>query len=393
VTISATQNFVASPIRIALGGLVALAAALGIGRFVYTPILPGMAAALHLTKSQAGLIASANFLGYLIGAMAATAPLFGSARRFWLLTGLVTNAAGLLAMAVTTDLALFAIIRFVAGLASGFVMVFGSALVMERLSTGGRSSLSSVYFMGPGAGITFSAALVAILAGCGVAWAGLWLANGLATCIALAVVAWAIPADAAGTGGPGAASPPEPLSRPVILLTAAYGLVGFGYVITSTFIVALVRETPSIATWEPYVWIVVGLAALPSAIVWAACARRMGTMRAFAAAAIVEAIGVATSVIWPTLPGIALAAILLGGTFIGLTAMGLVAVRTMMAGDPRRGIGLLTAVFGVGQIIGPLVAGVMHDMTGSFTEVTYMAAASLVVSAGLALAADGKSIA
>jgi cyanate permease len=105
---------------------------------------------------------------------------------------------------------------------------------------------------------------------------------------------------------------------------------------------------------------------------------------------VIEAIGVAASVIWPTAFGIALSALLLGGTFIGLTAMGLVAVRTMMPGDPRRGIGILTAVFGIGQIIGPVVAGFLHDLTGSFTEATYIASASLIVSAGLALAADRR---
>jgi predicted MFS family arabinose efflux permease len=327
--------------------------------------------------------------------MAATLPLFGTARRFWLLAGLIANAAALLLMAATTSLTLFMLIRLVAGIASGFVMVFGSALVMGRLNDSGRGDLQSVYFMGPGSGIAFSAMLVAGLAGFGVNWSGLWLANGIVASIALGIVAWAIPADSASADTPdivqtARATPSARLSRPVLLLTLAYGLVGFGYVITSTFIVALVRDTPAIAQSEPYVWLVVGLAALPSAGFWAIWVKRLGAMPAFAIAAVAEAVGVAASVVSPTIPGIMLAAILLGGTFVGLTAMGLVAVRGMMAGDARRGIGLLTAAFGIGQIIGPLFAGYLHDLTGTFAGASYVAAASLLVSAGLALAA-GRS--
>ncbi len=379
-----------APLRIALGGMLALATALGIGRFVYTPILPAMAASLHMTKSEAGLIASANFVGYLVGAMVATAPRFGAARRFWLLTGLVANAFALLAMSFNLGITSFAIIRFIAGLASGFVMVFGSALVMERLAASGRSSLSSVYFMGPGSGITLSAALVALLTVSGVAWTGLWLANGLVASLAVFIVAWSLPPDEGGSAKIEAAGASAPITRAIVILTAAYGLVGFGYVITSTFIVALVRETASIARFEPFVWIIVGLSALPSAAFWAFWAKRYGAMRAFAIAAIAEALGVAASVVWPTIPGIVIAAILLGGTFVGLTALGLVAVRTMMPGDPRRGIGILTISFGVGQIVGPIFAGLLHDLTGSFTEASYVAAGGLVVSAILALLVERR---
>src|SRR5471030_1057695 len=114
-----------SPLTLACGGLLAMASALGIGRFVYTPILPHMVEALHVTKSQAGLIASANFIGYLAGALLAAVKLPGS-HRAWLLGALATNVVCLAAMGLTTDLALFLALRTLAGLASAFGLVFSS---------------------------------------------------------------------------------------------------------------------------------------------------------------------------------------------------------------------------------------------------------------------------
>ena len=82
----------ARPIALAFGGAIALASAMGIGRFAYTPILPEMVAALHLSASEAGLIASANFAGYLIGALVAAASFFAPRRRGWMLAALLVSA-------------------------------------------------------------------------------------------------------------------------------------------------------------------------------------------------------------------------------------------------------------------------------------------------------------
>ena len=94
----------ARPRLLAIGGLIAMASAIGIGRFIYTPILPPMAEGLHLTKGAAGLIASANFLGYLAGAVAAASPRLQGNPRAWLLVALAVSAATTAAMARATSL-------------------------------------------------------------------------------------------------------------------------------------------------------------------------------------------------------------------------------------------------------------------------------------------------
>ena len=107
-----------APATLALGGLLALAAAIGIGRFVYTPILPFMLEALGWTKAQAGFVASANFLGYLLGAFAATRPEVVRRPRAWLLGSLAVSGATTLGMAADVGIPGFMALRLVGGAAS-----------------------------------------------------------------------------------------------------------------------------------------------------------------------------------------------------------------------------------------------------------------------------------
>lgn len=374
-----------SPLQLAFGGMIALAVGMGVGRFVYTPILPVMVEALSLTASQAGLIASANFLGYLAGALLASLRIFNGSQHGYLMMALAANAFGLAAMGLTADFALHLILRFIAGVASAFILVFSSALVLERLAAEGRDRLSALHFAGVGVGVTLSAAAVALLLSGGAGWDTLWLVSGAMGLAGLAVSAFLVAPSAPLPAAPAsAASPPSRASPALRAIILAYGLFGFGYVITATFIVAIVRDTPSLQSMEAYVWVLFGLSAAPSVVFWMAIGARAGIIPAFAAACVVEAIGVASSILWQAPAGIVLSMLFLGGTVMGITALGLIAVRRLSKGDPRPNLALMTASFGAGQVIGPVFAGVVVDRLGSFLVPTLAAAFMLLVAAGLA---------
>lgn len=164
-------------------------------------------------------------------------------------------------------------------------------------------------------------------------------------------------------------------------LVIAYGLFGFRYVITATFIVAIVRGSPEIWSIEPFVWLVIGLVAIPSVAAWSLLARRYGVTNAFELACGVEAVGVVSSVVWISIPGLFVASVFLGGTFMGITALGLMAARALSGEEPRRTLAIMTAAFGLGQIIGPVLAGYGSDLTGSFLLPSLMAAVALCLSA------------
>ncbi len=165
-------------LALACGGLAAMAAALGIGRFVYTPILPAMLGALGWSKADAGLVASANFLGYFIGALLAGHALVAARPRFWLLTALAISAASTTAMAAPSAIVSFAALRFIGGIASALVIVCASTLVLERLALSGRGPLSAIHFAGVGLGIMISAIAVSATLASGAGWRSLWLVTG-----------------------------------------------------------------------------------------------------------------------------------------------------------------------------------------------------------------------
>jgi predicted MFS family arabinose efflux permease len=370
-------------IAVALGSSIALAVAMGIGRFVYTPILPFMIEGLGLAKSQAGLIASANFLGYLLGAFAAAAPLPGGRRR-WFVGALAASALSTGAMGLVASLPAFLALRFAGGVASAFVLILASALVLDHLARLERPGLAAVHFAGVGSGIALSSVLVSAMAAQGFGWPALWLASGVLSLLAWAIAARLTPAEPAAPDRVRTTTQ-APIDPRLVRLIIAYGLFGFGYVITATFISAMARESAALRGIEPVVWLAVGLAAIPSVALWTAIARRLGNERSYALACLVQAAGVAASAV-ASVPAILLAALLLGGTIMGITALGLVSARQLTSGDPRRALAFMTASFGLGQMIGPSFAGFAYNLGDSFLVPSLTAALALVAAAGLVAA-------
>lgn len=369
---------------IALGGLIALAAGMGIGRFVYTPVLPFMEMALGLTKPQAGFIASVNFLGYLLGALAAASPALPGGRRGWFLSALMVSAITTGAMGLTDSMPVFLALRFLGGGASAFVLVFASALVLDRLAASGRAALSAIHFAGVGVGIAISAILVSLLSAAGAGWQLHWLASGVVALLGFLAVMWLLPNSLeANSTSLGASS--VCAGKSLVALIVAYALFGFGYVITATFISAMTRTIAELQSIESVVWLAFGTAAAPSVALWTWVGRRWGNDRSFALACVIEAIGVALTVLTTNNAVVLLGAALLGGTFMGITALGFIHARHLTTGDPRRSLAFMTAAFGVGQMVGPSFAGLTFQFGDSFLLPSLVAVAALLIAAGLAL--------
>ncbi|MBZ9964898.1 YbfB/YjiJ family MFS transporter [Mesorhizobium sp. BR1-1-2] len=377
-------------LRFAFAGMIAMAVAMGIGRFVYTPILPGMMEELHLSAADAGWIASANYLGYLAGAFAAAGGWAHGRERLLMLTGLGASALLAALMGLSDTIPAFLVIRFLAGLASAFVMVFLASIVFSHLAAAGRSDLQAWHFGGVGLGIAVSSVLMAALVSDHAGWAAGWLWSAAISACGFVVVALLVDSGPLASGDTGR-EPVLPKDRSLTKVIVAYGLFGFGYVVTATFLVAIVRQGGGGRVFEAVVWMVTGLAGFPSVWLWQKISVRIGLYTTYALGCFVEVVGIVASVAVGGRTGPLLGGLLVGGTFIAITALGLQTARQLAPQAPRRTFALMTASFGLGQIIGPIAAGLLAQASGDFFLASIAAAAVLVASGVITWSAAPKS--
>jgi hypothetical protein len=374
-----------------LPGIAALVAVMGISRFVYTPILPDMLAAEVLTLRGAGWVASANFVGYLIGALAASRIPGRLAQSRGLRAGLAMSVLALLAMALLDGIVAWMAVRFVAGMASAFALVFVSTQVLERLAAIGQADRTIWLYSGVGIGIVVSALGVQAAVAAGLPWQGTWAAAAAIASV-FAATAWGA-AGVAPSHPPAAsrtpAAPPAPPADPSAprafhAAVLAYGLFGLGYVIHATYLPAMVRAAgyaPAAASW---IWVLVGAVALPSIAFWRGVAQRSGARSAIVGCYLVQGVTALVPLFaGDSIAAAAIAALGLGATFIPASGLALPFARNLDPAGSARAIGVMTASFGAGQIVGPVAAAYLAERSGfggpsALACVVLLAAAALM---------------
>jgi hypothetical protein len=392
-----------SPWAVALTGALALATAMGIGRFAFTPVLPMMLHDGVTDLPTASWLASANYLGYLAGALLCTFQPWVWSRLHHLpavhgpgvvRAGLVATALLTLAMALPLPL-LWPLWRFAAGVASAFVFVFTSGWCLSQLARANAPALGGAMYTGPGAGIILSGLLASSMVAMGWHSASAW--------VVLAALAAVLTAAAWGTLGQETAAPPAagstatagnstaagdgraaPAAEGAELawLALAYGLAGFGYIVTATFLPVIARAALPGSVWLDLFWPLFGAGVMAGALLSTRLRMTLDLRMLLAACYFVQALSIAISIWAPTLSGFALSSVLLGLPFTAITFFAMHEVRRLRPHAVASTMGLLTALYGLGQIVGPPLAAALlgnsSNTAQGFATALQVAAAALV---------------
>ena len=371
-----------SPLVITLAGLTALGLALGIGRFAFTPILPMMRQDAAVSVGQGGWLASANYFGYLLGALSAVTLRIRATTA--IRAGLVVIALGTVSMGLARNFAAWLVLRALAGVGSAWVLVFGSAWALGKLSGADRPLLRGAVFAGVGTGITVAGLICVGLMQWGAVSPRAWQGLGVIALVGTMAIWRTLRTDDAGSRKQGQPQTGQGYhwNFDSVRLVLCYGAFGFGYIIPATFVPAMARELvkdPLVFGWS---WPIFGIAAALSTLVAAAATRFVGNRRLWAVSHLVMALGVSAPVMWPTIDGIMIAAFLVGGTFMIPTMTGMQEARMVSGSHATSLMAVMTAAFATGQIGGPLLVTYAVGLHGDLSRPLLVACLLLVVSAG-----------
>lgn len=368
----------AAAARVMAAGVASMVLTLGLARFLYTPLLPLMQSQAHLSVAGGGWLATINYAGYMTGTLLA-ASVGDLAAKFRLYRALLIVALiGTAGMGLTTSMIVWAILRFAAGVSAVAGLLLSSGLVMNWLRQHGRRLELGIHFGGVGLGIAISGLLAIAMAG-SLNWADQWIIAGAAGLLLL-IPAWLWMPPPTPITGQRAATPDHPPTRLwLTLFNIAYFCAGVGYVVSATFIVAIAAHNPALHGDGNFIWVAVGLGAIPACPLWDRIARRTGDKPALLAAFALLLLSIVLAALTTGPEGIFLGAILYGASFNGITSMTLSIIGRLYPSNPTTAMARLTISFGAAQIIAPAASGIIATMTGSYRGALFMAAATMLI--------------
>ena len=370
----------AERIRVLIAGVCSLTLMMGVARFSYTPMLPLMQEQAGLTTEQGAWLASINYLGYLCGVLISASISDMELKDRLYRTGIIIAIVTTLMMAITTDWRIWSVSRFLAGLSSAAGLMLGSGLVLNWLMRHQFRSELGIHFAGIGMGIFVTTLLVELLDP-GFNWSQQWYwLTGMGLLLAMPAWFWLPrPENSGMTIGGQALEDNSPTRVFLRIFMAAYFCAGVGYVVSATFIVAIVEQLPGLQGEGNLAFMLVGLGAIPATILWDRIARVTGDLNALIIACVLQIIGIGLPLISNSLFPVLLSAVLFGATFVGIVSLVLTMAGRYYPSRPAKMMGRMTLSYSVAQILAPAIIAVMVGEQMGYSHGLYLASGAMMI--------------
>lgn len=324
-------------------------------------------------------MATSNYIGYIIGALAAASFRDIKLKYKWYKILLVISVFSTAGMGATTDMILWSVLRLVSGIASVAGMLMASGLILNWFLRKGMHQELGLHFTGIGAGILISGIAVASMSSY-LSWSEqwYWLAI-LGSVFLLPAWLWMPKPVEVSPESTNNSEVSKSGGSWIALLIAFYFCTGFGYAVGATFIVAILAQMEFFSSLGGVVWVVVGAAAIPSSFLWDKIARVYGTIFALIIANVLETVALLVPYFTESALLNIAGAMLFGSAFVGIVSMTLSLVGRRYPHNPTKAMAKLTISYGVAQIIAPAAAGYFAVLYGSYSDSLLVTAVVLTI--------------
>ncbi len=370
-------------LAILIAGILALIIGVGVARFVFTSLLPPMLEE-RLDVTFAGILASVNFAGYLAGSIFAIFIKDINAKVKYFRIGIVICLLTTIVLGTTNNDMLWLVSRVLAGFGAAMALVVGSAIVMSKLKMESKTKAMGIHFSGIGFSVLVTDIIVRIVFAFDGSWQFAWIVLTLFGMVASIYVVYILCFDEVQKTASVTHKFDKKLFTPfVIILIIAYFTEGVGFVVQGTFLPDIINSLEGLEGYGGYTWTLVGLAAIPSCIIWMNLAHKYGSVNIIMIVMFLQVIGIMIPALTNNIYLNLLSGVLYGGTFVGLVALFMSLGGRLAGNNPVILMGALTTSYGIGQVSAPLYSVALIEKFANYDYALFLTA--FIVSAGIVL--------
>lgn len=370
-------------LSILIAGIFAVIVGLGISRFVFTSLLPNMLDGF-LDITFAGILASINFAGYLSGSILSIFIKDINQKVILFRIGLVLVIVLTFIQGITENYTVWIISRILAGFAGAMGFVVGSAIVMTKLQIESKTKAMGIHFSGIGFSILTTDLISRGIIDITSSWQYSWLFLSFVALILSAYSAYILSFDKkVNTKVVKHKFDTSIFTAFVVVLIMAYFTEGVGFVVQGTFLPDIINNLPGLKGYGNLTWTLVGLAGIPSCIIWLRLAHKYGSVNIIIIALALQTVGILIPTFTNNIYMNLFSGILYGGTFVGLVGLFMTLGGHLSKGNPVVLMGALTTSYGIGQVIAPLYSVYLIDKFGNYDYALYLTA--FIVVSGIIL--------